>query len=233
MSAKDVALAIIGRIGVNAAQGGVLEYAGPAITDLSMDERFTLCNMGIEAGARAALIAADKTTFDYVATRSERPRDFGAAVAAWELLRTEEGAAFDQEFQIDCAQFAPQVTWGTNPAQTIDIDGAVPVIDASMPAHIRESVARALHYMDLVPGQPLLGLPVQNVFIGSCTNSRLSDLEAAAGIVSGRKSPAAFARWWFRDRRISRGTPSGKEFTGRFSRQGSNGESPVARCASV
>ena len=186
VTAKDLALGIIGRIGVNAAQGGVLEYAGPAITDLSMEERFTVCNMGIEAGARSALIATDQTTYQYVAARPECPRDLDEAVAAWERLRTDEGAAFDREFHVNCEQIAPQITWGTNPGQTIDIDSAVPLLDGTMPANLREAAVRALQYMDLAPGQQLVRLPIQKVFIGSCTNSRISDLEAAAEVVRGR-----------------------------------------------
>jgi len=187
VSAKDLALAIIGRIGVNAAQGGVLEYAGPAITALSMDERFTICNMGIEAGARSALIAPDQITYDYIAARPQRPRDLDAACASWEQLRTADGAVFDDEFHFDCGELAPQITWGTNPGQTVDVTGTVPFLDASMPTNLREAAARALEYMELTPGHPLIGLPVQNVFIGSCTNSRLSDLETAAAIARGNK----------------------------------------------
>jgi 3-isopropylmalate/(R)-2-methylmalate dehydratase large subunit len=190
VSSKDLALGMIARIGTGAAAGGVLEYAGPAVEALSMEERFTLCNMGIEASARAAIIAPDQTTFEYLARRPNRPRDFDAAVTAWEGLKTDVGSNFHQEFFLDCGDLAPQISWGTNPSQTIAVDATIPEIDMAAPPQKRESAARALAYMDLRPGQHLLGLPIQYVFIGSCTNSRLSDLISAAQVVRGRRVAA-------------------------------------------
>lgn len=187
VSAKDIALGVIARFGVNMAGGGVLEFAGDTISALSMEERFTLCNMGIEASARSALIAPDEVTFDYLSRCPNRPRDFEAARVVWRQFRSDVDALFDAEFSFDCTGLSPQVSWGTSPGQTIGIDERVPRAGES--ANERETAAaeRALVYMGLEPGQSLAGLPVGTVFIGSCTNSRLSDLRAAAGIVQGRR----------------------------------------------
>ena len=186
-TAKDLALAIIAQIGVEAAGGGVLEFTGPTISAMSMEERFTLCNMGIEASARSAIIAPDATTFAYVARRPLVPAQLDMALASWRKLKTEPNAAFAGEFEFDCTGLGPQISWGTNPGQTIGVDGRVPEPSHDAPLQKREAAERALSYMGLVPGQRLLGLPVQTVFIGSCTNSRLSDLERAASILKGRR----------------------------------------------
>ncbi|WP_238537082.1 3-isopropylmalate dehydratase large subunit [Caulobacter sp. AP07] len=187
VSAKDLALGIIAQIGVNAAKGGVLEIAGPAIEALTMEERFTLCNMGIEASARSAIIAPDATTFAYVAARPNPPVPLAPAIAAWRALRSDPDARFDAEFAFDCDDLAPQVSWGTNPGQTIGVNQAVPDAPSDAAPRERDAALRALAYMGLEAGQPILGLPVSVVFIGSCTNSRLSDLQVAARVVEGRK----------------------------------------------
>jgi 3-isopropylmalate/(R)-2-methylmalate dehydratase large subunit len=183
VTAKDLILAIIGEIGVGGGTGYVLEYRGAAVRALSMEERMTVCNMSIEAGARAGMIAPDDTTLEYLAGRPAAPSGaaWDAAVARWRRLPGDAEAAFDREVAIDGARLQPMITWGTNPGMTIPIGGAVP--DAGG----RPAVERALQYMGLRPGQPILGQPIDVVFIGSCTNSRLSDLRAAAGIMTGRK----------------------------------------------
>lgn len=186
VTAKDLALGIIRAIGINAAKGGVLEYAGPAVTALSMEERFTLCNMGIEASARSAIVAPDETTFAYVRDHCGRPEWLPAATEAWTMLRSGPQAAFDREFHFDCTDLAPQISWGTNPGQTIGIGDAIPPLPEPSAPRERASAERALAYMGLAPGQRLAGLPIAKVFIGSCTNSRISDLAAAARIVRGR-----------------------------------------------
>lgn len=178
VTAKDLALAVIARFGVQLGAGGVLELCGPTVAALSMSERFTLCNLGIEAGARATLIAPDDTTLAYLRGRPRRPADFDAAATAWRRLRSDPGAAFEAEHTFDAGGLAPQVSWGTNPSQTIGIDDVVP-------APANASAARALDYMGLRPGQALTGLPVQTVFIGSCTNARLEDLQLAARCIEG------------------------------------------------
>jgi 3-isopropylmalate/(R)-2-methylmalate dehydratase large subunit len=187
VTAKDLALGIIAQIGVDAAGGGVLELAGPAISELSMEERFTLCNMGIEASARSAIIAPDETTFSYIAQHPLSPAWSGMALAAWRKLKSDPEAAFAGEFHFDCDDLAPQISWGTNPGQTVNVDGCIPEPARHDAARSREAAERALSYMGLAPGQKLLGLPVQNVFIGSCTNGRLSDLQSAASILKGRR----------------------------------------------
>jgi 3-isopropylmalate/(R)-2-methylmalate dehydratase large subunit len=187
VTAKDLALGIIAQIGVGAVAGGVLEYRGQVISSLTMEERFTLCNMGIEASARAAMIAPDETTFAYVAARPNRPPSLDLAIAQWRRLKTDAGAQFNQEFTFDCSALAPQISWGTNPGQTVGVDGQVPVISRGAAVREREAAERAFAYMGLTPGQPLRGLPIHNVFIGSCTNSRLSDLQSAAALIGGRR----------------------------------------------
>ena len=183
VSAKDLVLAIIGRIGVNGGTGHVIEYRGPAIEALSMDERMTVCNMSIEAGARAGMVAPDETTFAYLHGRPRAPRGdaWDAAVADWRTLRTDDGAAFDRSVQLDAAGVEPMITFGTNPGMVAPISGEVP-------GRPDDPVfARALQYMGLTAGERLQDRPVQVVFVGSCTNARLSDLEAAAQVLAGRK----------------------------------------------
>jgi len=187
VSAKDVILGIIARIGVSAGAGCVIEYRGAAIRALSVEGRMTVCNMSIEAGARAGLIAPDDVTFAYVAGRPHAPKGaaFDAARAAWRALVTDEGARFDREVRIDAGELRPYVSWGTNPGQTVAIDERVPDPD-TLPEPQREAAARALRYMDLRPGTPMRDVAVDAVFLGSCTNARIEDLRAAAGVVRGR-----------------------------------------------
>lgn len=187
VTAKDLALGIIAQIGVGAVQGGVLEFAGETVEGLSMEERFTLCNMGIEASARSAMIAPDDTTFQYVAEKAALQFDLADAITYWRTLRTDADAVFDEEFAFDCAGLEPQISWGTNPGQTVGINQTVPETPGSASPRERDAARRAMDYMGLVPGQPLAALPVHKVFIGSCTNARLSDLQSAASIVAGHR----------------------------------------------
>ncbi len=190
VGAKDLILAIIGRIGSDGGTGYVLEYLGDAIAALSMAERMTVCNMSIEAGARAGLIAPDDTTFEYLRGRPYAPKDFAAAVAKWRSLGTDPGAAFDRTVEIDASALAPQVTWGTTPSQVAEVTANVPD-PASLPTeNERKAAEHALAYMGLKPGVALAGLPVQRVFIGSCTNSRIEDLRVVANAVQGRRVKA-------------------------------------------
>jgi len=183
VTAKDLVLAIIGRIGVNGGTGHVIEYRGPAIEALSMDERMTLCNMSIEAGARAGMVAPDDTTFAYLKGRPQAPHGeaWDRAVADWRTLRTDPGATFDRTVQLDAGAIEPMITYGTNPGMVAPISGRVPERPGDA------VFSRALAYMGLQPGEPLRDKPVQVVFIGSCTNARLSDLELAAQVFRGRK----------------------------------------------
>jgi 3-isopropylmalate/(R)-2-methylmalate dehydratase large subunit len=189
VGAKDIILAIIGRIGTYGGQGYVIEYAGEAIRALSMEGRMTVCNMSIEAGARAGLIAPDDTTFAYLKGRRFVPtgRDFDRAVEYWRGLASDPGAGYDRMVEIDASGIVPSVTWGTNPGQVVGIDGRVPdpaVIGDPVEA---EAARSAIAYMGLTPGMKMTEIPVDVVFIGSCTNSRIEDLRAAAAIVRGRK----------------------------------------------
>jgi 3-isopropylmalate/(R)-2-methylmalate dehydratase large subunit len=187
LTAKDMVLGAIGRIGVSGGVGHVVEYAGAAIEALSMEGRMTICNMSIEAGARAGLIAPDDVTFAYLEGRPAAPRDWEAAVERWRATRTDPGAAFDKVVEIDVAELKPQVTWGTNPGMVAAIDGVVPdPADFDDPDQ-QEAVERALRYMDLAPGTPIVEVRIDKVFIGSCTNARIEDLRAAAQVVSGRR----------------------------------------------
>jgi 3-isopropylmalate/(R)-2-methylmalate dehydratase large subunit len=188
VTAKDVALTIIGAIGTGGGIGHVIEYRGSAIRSLTMEGRLTLCNMSIEGGARAGLVAPDQTTFDYLQGLDHAPTGdaWEAAVAYWRTLPTDEGAPFDKEVVIDAASITPHVTWGTNPAQVTPISGSVPDPDAMEDAGDREAAVRALAYMGLTPGTPMRQVPVDTVFLGSCTNSRIEDLRAAAAVLDGR-----------------------------------------------
>jgi len=186
---KDLILAIIARIGIGGGLGHVLEYAGSTFRNMSMDERMTVCNMSIEAGARAGMVAPDDTTFQYLAGRHFAPKgkDWDAAIARWKQLPTDDGAVFDAEVTIDGDALTPMITWGTNPGMGVPIAGAVPDPSTIPDALQRDAVVKALHYMNLEPGKPILGRPVNVVFIGSCTNSRITDLRAAAALLKGRK----------------------------------------------
>jgi 3-isopropylmalate/(R)-2-methylmalate dehydratase large subunit len=193
VTAKDVILAIIGHIGTGGGIGHVIEYRGSAIRSLSMEGRMTVCNMSIEAGAKAGLIAPDETTFDYLKGRANAPKgdSWDEAVADWKSLVTDEAAKFDKEVTIDAATLQPHVTWGTNPAQVTTIDGAVPSPDDFADATTRETVTRSLEYMGLQPGTRIRDIPVDTVFIGSCTNGRIEDLRAVAAVLDGRSVKVA------------------------------------------
>ena len=189
VTAKDVILALIAAIGIGGGTGHVFEYAGPAVRSLSMEERMTLCNMSIEAGARAGMVAPDETTFEYLAGRQFAPQGeaWEAALAYWRGLPSDEGALYDRTFTLDVSDLEPMVTYGTNPGMGVPISQAVPDPQAEPDPAKRASLEKALQYMDLTPGSRLADHPVDVVFIGSCTNSRLSDLRQAAGLLKGRK----------------------------------------------
>ena len=189
VSAKDLILAIIAAIGIDGGTGHVIEYAGGAVRALSMEQRMTLCNMSIEAGARAGLVAPDETTFGYLAGRRSAPAGaaWDAAVRRWTALATDESARFDRRVAIDCADLAPMITFGTNPGMGMRIDAAVPAPSSVVEPVARQALERALAYMQVEAGKPLLGHAVDVVFIGSCTNGRISDLREAAGIFRGRR----------------------------------------------
>ncbi len=189
VTAKDLALGLIGRIGADGATGHVIEYAGSAVRALSMEGRMTLCNMSIEAGARAGMVAPDEVTFAYLEGRRFAPR--GAAwregVEHWQTLRSDEGAEFDTLVEFDADALAPHVTWGTSPGQVVPVDARVPDPAGARTESDRRSAERALDYMGLAPGTPIEDVPVDRVFIGSCTNARLEDLRAAASVARGHR----------------------------------------------
>jgi 3-isopropylmalate/(R)-2-methylmalate dehydratase large subunit len=184
---KDLILATIGRLGTGGMVGHVVEYAGPAVEALSMPGRMTICNMTIEGGGRAGMIAPDETTFAWVKGRPGAPGDLDAALERWRSLPTDEGASFDREVEIDAADISPMVTWGTNPGMVVEVTGSVPDPATIEGPVDRETAERALTYMALEPGTPITGIPLDRVFIGSCTNSRVEDLREAAEVVDGRK----------------------------------------------
>ena len=188
-SAKDIILAVIARIGTGGGQGYVLEYRGEAIRQLSMEGRMTVCNMSIEAGARAGMVAPDETTFAYLKGRAHAPQgaDWDAAVEYWTTLRTDEDAVFDAEVVLRAADIEPFVTWGTNPGQGLPLSGSVPDPASFADEADRNAASRALEYMGLTAGTPLREIAVDTVFIGSCTNGRIEDLRAAADVVQGRR----------------------------------------------
>jgi 3-isopropylmalate/(R)-2-methylmalate dehydratase large subunit len=192
VTAKDIILAIIGEIGTGGGIGHVIEYRGSAIRALSMEGRMTVCNMSIEAGARAGLIAPDDTTFEYLKGRDHAPKgdNWEAAVADWRTLVSDEGAKWDKEVVIDASKLTPQVTWGTNPGQVLGIDAKLPSPDDTDDATQKDTIARALEYMGLAAGTAIRDIKVDTVFIGSCTNSRIEDLRAAAAVLKGRKVTA-------------------------------------------
>jgi 3-isopropylmalate/(R)-2-methylmalate dehydratase large subunit len=188
VTAKDIILAIIGEIGTAGGTGHVLEYAGEAIRALSMEGRMTVCNMSIEGGARAGMIAPDEKTFEYVKGRPKTPKGgaWETAMRYWEMLHSDEGAAFDREIRLDAAKLPPIVTWGTSPEQVVSITGRVPRLDEVTEEHKREMLTRSLAYMGLQGGEKITDIAIDRVFIGSCTNGRIEDLRAAARIAEGK-----------------------------------------------
>jgi 3-isopropylmalate/(R)-2-methylmalate dehydratase large subunit len=190
VSAKDIILALIARIGIGGGTGHVFEYRGDAIRALSMEQRMTICNMSIEGGARAGLVGPDETTYAYIRGRRHAPQGeaWDAAVAWWRTLPTDEGAVFDRSIVIDADTLEPMVTYGTNPGMGIPVTGLVPRPEDAADASARRGLERALAYMGLEAGQPIAGQPVEVVFIGSCTNSRISDLRLAASVLKGRRA---------------------------------------------
>ncbi|MFV3352078.1 3-isopropylmalate dehydratase large subunit [Aeromonas veronii] len=192
ISAKDVVLAIIGKVGHAGGTGYVVEFAGEAIASLSMEGRMTVCNMAIELGAKAGMIAPDQTTIDYIRGKEFAPKGevLEQAIAYWQSLKSDEGAHFDAEVVLDAADIAPQVTWGTNPGQVIAVNEPIPAPESFSDLMEQQSARKALAYMDLQPGQKLSDVAIDKVFIGSCTNSRIEDLRAAAAIARGRKVAA-------------------------------------------
>lgn len=189
VTAKDIILAVIAKIGTGGGQGYVLEYRGEAIRSLSMEGRMTICNMSIEAGARAGMVAPDETTYEYVRSRPHAPQgeQWDQAVAHWKSLRTDDDATFDAEVRIDADELEPFVTWGTNPGQGLPLTGAVPGPEDFTEDTARQSAERALEYMDLAPGTKLKDIAVDTVFMGSCTNSRIEDLRAFTSVIRGRQ----------------------------------------------
>lgn len=187
VTAKDLILGVIAKYGTDFATGYVIEYTGEAIRSLSMEERMTVCNMSIEGGARAGLIAPDATTYEYLRGREYAPQDFEAAIARWNELTTDEGAAYDTVVEFDVDSLIPQVTWGTSPGMGTDITSKVPVPSELPTENERKAAEKALEYMDLKPGTPMTEIEIDYVFIGSCTNGRIEDLRAAADIARGYK----------------------------------------------
>jgi len=189
LTAKDLILAIIGKIGTAGGTGHVIEYAGPAVRALSMEGRMTVCNMSIEGGARAGLVAPDQTTFDYIRGRPYAPKagQWEAAINYWKTLPSDAGATYDKEVTLSVADIEPQVTWGTSPEDVLPISAVVPGPDAGRDEAKRKAIARSLEYMGLTPGMKLTDIKIDTVFIGSCTNSRIEDLREAAQIARGRK----------------------------------------------
>jgi 3-isopropylmalate/(R)-2-methylmalate dehydratase large subunit len=192
VTAKDVALAIIGRVGTAGGTGYAIEYAGSAVRGLSMEGRMTLCNMSIEAGARCGMVAVDEKTIEYLKGRPFAPKGelWERAAAQWRTLRSDEHAKFDRVVTLAAAEIKPQVTWGTSPEMVLPVDARVPDPDRERDATRREGIERALTYMGLKPNTPLTDIRVDKVFIGSCTNSRIEDIRAAAAIVRGRRVAA-------------------------------------------
>jgi 3-isopropylmalate/(R)-2-methylmalate dehydratase large subunit len=189
VTAKDLALHVVAKLSSSGAKGCIVEYAGSAVEALSLEERLTLCNMATELAAFSAIIAPDDKVFDYLAGRPYAPKGehWALALDSWRALRSDADAVFDVEARIDATEVAPMITWGSSPQQGAPLDTEVPAYEGVSARDSREAYDRALDYMDLKPGQPLLGLPIQGAFIGSCTNSRISDLRRAAAILRGRK----------------------------------------------
>jgi 3-isopropylmalate/(R)-2-methylmalate dehydratase large subunit len=188
VSAKDIALAIVSSLGTGGGAGHVIEYRGEAIRDLSMEGRMTVCNMSIEAGARAGLVAVDDTTIEYLRARPSVPKgdEFEVAAKRWRNFVSDDGATFDSEIVLRAEDIVPSVTWGTNPAQVVALDGVIPSPDEFADPDERSTTERSLAYMGLTPGTPVRSIPLDVVFIGSCTNSRIEDLRVAASLARGR-----------------------------------------------
>jgi len=197
VEAKDLVLALISRLGAGAGSGYAIEYAGPAVRVLSVEGRMTLCNLSIEMGAKIGLVAPDDTTFEYLVDRPMAPKgaNWGRALAQWRTLPGDDDAVFDREETIDASAVQPQVTWGTSPAHSIAVDGRIPNLADAPDLHTRQAWEAALAYMDLKPGMQLAGLPIDRVFIGSCTNSRIGDLRNAAAVVRGRRVAPHVIAW--------------------------------------
>ena len=197
VSAKDIALRLIADLGVAGARGFAVEYTGSAIAAMPIEQRMTLCNLNIEMGGRSGFVAPDDSTFAWLEGRPYVPQGdmWDRALAHWRTLTTDDGAEFDREVTLDCGALEPQITWGTDPSQVVGISGKVPATE-TIDASRRAAATSAFSYMGLAPGTPLAGLPVHRVFIGSCTNSRLPDLEVAATIVKDAVSPTASSPWW-------------------------------------
>jgi 3-isopropylmalate/(R)-2-methylmalate dehydratase large subunit len=189
VTAKDLILTLIARTGTGGGQGYIVEYRGQAIEELSMEGRMTVCNMSIEWGAKAGMVAPDQTTFDYIEGKPEAPRgaDWDAALAHWRTLVTDEDAVFDKEIVLDAGELTPFVTWGTNPGQGVPLGGAVPSPDDFAEESDRAAARKALEYMALTPGTPMREVAVDTVFVGSCTNGRIEDLRLAASVLEGRR----------------------------------------------
>ena len=187
VTAKDLILATIGRLGTAGMRGHAVEYAGDPIRALSMENRMTICNMTIEGGGRAGMVAPDETTFEYMRGRPGVPDDFDDAITRWRGLPSDEGASFDTEVEIDAGELSPMVTWGTTPGMVVQVTDQVPDPDQLDSPADREAAERALAYMDLRPGTPMTEIPLERVFIGSCTNSRISDLREAAAMINGHR----------------------------------------------
>jgi len=196
VTAKDMILSIIGKIGAAGANGHAIEYAGEAVRALSMEARMTVCNMSIEAGAKAGIIAPDETTFAWLHGRPHAPQGaaWEQALSQWRQLHTDDGAVFDREVTLDAGEMAPMVTWGNSPQDVVPISGVVPALPSHDPAH-RALMERSLGYMGLAPGQAVAGLPIDHVFIGSCTNGRIEDLRSAASVVRGRRVAPGVQAW--------------------------------------
>jgi len=233
VTAKDVALALIARLGFSGGTGYALELGGPLVASFSMEERMTLCNMSIEAGARSALVAPDHTTYRYLKGRPHAPQgaDWDAAVEDWRELRSDEGARFDAEVAIDVSALAPVVTWGTRPDMSLPVTGHVPDPRAAASEGDARAMERALAYMGLTPGTPIDSVSVDRVFIGSCTNARLADLRVPRTWCGAIRSTPACARWSCPARSRSRPRPNARASTASSPRPASNGASPAARCA--
>jgi 3-isopropylmalate/(R)-2-methylmalate dehydratase large subunit len=189
VTSKDIILALISQIGVSGGTGHVFEYSGAAIHLLTMEQRMTLCNMSIEGGARAGMVAPDDTTYEYLAGREYAPQGeaWERSLRQWRLLPSDEGAAFDKTVHLDAAALEPMITFGTNPGMGMPVSGRIPAPEGMKDTAQKTALQKALSYMGLNPGEPLLGHPVDVVFIGSCTNGRLADLRTAAGLLNGRK----------------------------------------------